>query len=262
MGSRSASVAAIVFFLACMQLLMLSHCRPGGGDMPNTDGETRSRIRDFRVLRQSLLTRRWPIPRWFRRPTPFPLRPLPPPSQPLPTPPSQPPPVTPPPPLTRSSPPSLPPQSPSTQPQTPPPQPTSAPPPQPLSQQPPPPPPPSPPSQPPPSPSTQPPPPSPSLPPPSPPPSQPPPATKPAPSPGNKYDTGNHYNSPSKCLTALTSVEGCIRDLIISFFGEHIILGPDCCKRIREISDGCFDRAFTQFSDPPFRDRVRDYCAH
>ncbi|KAK4340018.1 hypothetical protein RND71_041480 [Anisodus tanguticus] len=64
----------------------------------------------------------------------------------------------------------------------------------------------------------------------------------------------------SDCSTVLIKVDGCIADLITSFFKDQVSLSTECCKVVSRISDDCFDRGFTHFRLPKFQRKVRDYC--
>ncbi|OIT38292.1 PREDICTED: leucine-rich repeat extensin-like protein 3 [Nicotiana attenuata] len=66
----------------------------------------------------------------------------------------------------------------------------------------------------------------------------------------------------SDCSTVLINVDGCVSDLITSFFKNQVSLSADCCRVVSRISDDCFERAFTHFRVPVFQTKVRDYCSH
>ncbi|XP_059310776.1 protein TRACHEARY ELEMENT DIFFERENTIATION-RELATED 7A-like [Lycium ferocissimum] len=66
----------------------------------------------------------------------------------------------------------------------------------------------------------------------------------------------------SDCLTVLINVDGCVSELITSFFKDEISLSTGCCKVVSRISDDCFYRGFTQFRVPIFLSKVMDYCGH
>lgn len=65
------------------------------------------------------------------------------------------------------------------------------------------------------------------------------------------------------CSTDLIYVDGCVKDLISSFFDKEkwIYIRGSCCRAISGISDDCFQEAFTQFNSPDFTRSVRDFCA-
>lgn len=88
-----------------------------------------------------------------------------------------------------------------------------------------------------------------------------PPVTQPSPPPQSAvhHKPGNTPTAdPSDCTSALINVDGCIEDLISSFFAKNFTLHANCCHAVSRLSENCFDEAF--ISVPSFRRRVISFC--
>lgn len=85
------------------------------------------------------------------------------------------------------------------------------------------------------------------------------------PPPVRKSPRPEPIRSPSKptddCSMVLINTQGCVGNLITSFFADKVGISSSCCNVISGISDECFVQAFTQFEDDEFVRRVRDFCA-
>nr|GLL23844.1 leucine-rich repeat extensin-like protein 3 [Ipomoea trifida] len=69
-------------------------------------------------------------------------------------------------------------------------------------------------------------------------------------------------NQPSDCSMALIKGgDACVEDLTQSASGNQILIKRDCCKIILQLSDECFHKAFTKFTDPNFRNKARAFCS-
>lgn len=72
---------------------------------------------------------------------------------------------------------------------------------------------------------------------------------------------GSRRPDGGDCSTALIYINGCVRDLIVSFFHENVSIGRGCCDAVSVLSDNCFQEAFAQSKSSDFTRSVRVFCA-
>ncbi|KAK1285824.1 hypothetical protein QJS10_CPB20g01301 [Acorus calamus] len=63
-----------------------------------------------------------------------------------------------------------------------------------------------------------------------------------------------------KCWESLMGAEGCIQDILSSFFTGRIQLGLVCCHSLEGIGDSCFIEIFPFFS-PSYSSLLKAFCA-
>ncbi|KAI9191849.1 hypothetical protein LWI28_014460 [Acer negundo] len=63
------------------------------------------------------------------------------------------------------------------------------------------------------------------------------------------------------CLSTLQAVQGCVQEIIASFFSHQVqLIGPACCKTLNEVDDKCWPKVFP--FDPFFPPLLKNYCTN
>ncbi|OMO61679.1 hypothetical protein COLO4_33374 [Corchorus olitorius] len=64
-----------------------------------------------------------------------------------------------------------------------------------------------------------------------------------------------------KCFSSLMSIQGCMLEIFTSVFGGQFgKIGPQCCKAITDINDGCWPKLFPLLNPLTFLPMLKDNC--